>query len=199
MMVVMPLCTGPVVPAGRLSGLAQPDVTVDELVLRPWRVSDVPAVVEAYRDPAIQRWHVRSMSETEATTWVLAWADRWAAETAASWAVTVDGVLVGRMGLRVLDLAEGHGDVAYWVLPAGRGRGVAPRALAAVTEWMFTHVGLHRISLEHSTSNEASCRVATKAGYAVEGTKLSSGLHADGWHDMHLHARLNERPGPTAH
>jgi len=77
------------------------------------------------------------------------------------------------------------------VLPQARGRSVAPRALRAVTEWMFTHVGLHRIDLEHSTLNEASCRVAVKAQYVVEGTKLSSVLHADGWHDMHLHARLN--------
>lgn len=35
------------------------------------------------------------------------------------------------------------------------------------------------------------CRAAVKAQYLAEGTKLSSALHADGWHDMHLHARLN--------
>lgn len=187
----MPEFVGPVVPPGRLSGVAQPEIIVDELVLRPWLASDVPAVVQAYRDPGIQRWHVRSMSEEEASAWVLSWAEKWAAETAASWAVDADGVIVGRMGLRTLDLAEGLGEAAYWVLPQARGRNVAPRALLAVTEWMFTRVGLHRISLEHSTRNEASCRVALKAHYSVEGTKFSSALHADGWHDMHLHARWN--------
>ena len=54
-----------------------------------------------------------------------------------------------------------------------------------------THVGLHRIELEHSTLNKASCRVAVKAHYLAEGTKRSSGLHADGWHDMHQHAQVN--------
>ena len=198
-MLTMPSLTGPVVPAGLLRGMAQPDIVVDELVLRPWRASDAPAVVEAYRDPGVQRWHVRSMTEAEASAWVLSWADRWAAETGASWAVEADGVLVGRMGLNALDLADGHGDAAYWVTPAARGRHIAPRALLAMTEWLFTEVGLHRISLEHSTRNPASCQVATRAGYLLEGTKRSAGLHADGWHDMHLHARFAEQPTVVPH
>jgi RimJ/RimL family protein N-acetyltransferase len=194
MIVAMPDLVGPVVPAGRLCGVAQPVIAVDELVLRPWVASDAPAVVEAYRDPDIQRWHVRSMSEDEASTWVLSWADRWAAETGAGWAITADGLIVGRIGLRT-NLSEGNGETGYWVLPQGRGRSVAPRALRAVTEWMFSHIGLHRIELEHSTLNEASCRVAAKAEYAAEGTKRRSALHADGWHDMHQHARLNDALG----
>jgi hypothetical protein len=28
------------------------------------------------------------------------------------------------------------------------------------------------------------------AGYRLEGIKRSEALHGDGWHDMHLHARL---------
>jgi RimJ/RimL family protein N-acetyltransferase len=32
--------------------------------------------------------------------------------------------------------------------------------------------------------------VAEKAGFAAEGVKRGAGWHADGWHDMHLHARL---------
>lgn len=40
------------------------------------------------------------------------------------------------------------------------------------------------------TANAASCRVALKAGFAAEGTRRSAALHADGWHDMHLHARI---------
>jgi hypothetical protein len=64
--------------------------------------------------------------------------------------------------------------------------------LQAVTDWMFTHVGLHRVYLVHSTRNEACCRVAAGAEFLVEGTKRSASLHLDGWHDMHLHARVND-------
>ncbi|WP_089014553.1 GNAT family N-acetyltransferase [Micromonospora inositola] len=37
----------------------------------------------------------------------------------------------------------------------------------------------------------ASYRVAQRAGFAAEGTKGGEGHHADGWHDMHLHAHLD--------
>ncbi|MGO8889299.1 MAG: GNAT family N-acetyltransferase [Streptosporangiaceae bacterium] len=40
-------------------------------------------------------------------------------------------------------------------------------------------------------ANTASCRVAAKAGFAAEGIQRSAVLHADGWHDMHVHARIS--------
>lgn len=64
---------------------------------------------------------------------------------------------------------------------------------------MFTHVGLPRIDLEHSKLKAASCRVAIKAGFVAEGTKRSSALHADGWHDIHLHARVERSHRRPAH
>ena len=51
-------------------------------------------------------------------------------------------------------------------------------------------LGLHRLELRHSVGNVSSCRVATKTGFALEGTLRRQLMHADGWHDMHLHARL---------
>lgn len=84
----------------------------------------------------------------------------------------------------------------YWVLSADRGRGLAPLALGAVIDWAFDTAGFHRLELHHSTLNGASCRVATKAGFAVEGTKRAHALHRDGWHDMHAHAILADDPRP---
>ncbi|HEX8095315.1 GNAT family N-acetyltransferase [Jatrophihabitans sp.] len=185
----MPELVGAVVPAGRLRRQDQPTLSVDELTVRPWRRSDATAVAEAYRDPEIQLWHVRTMDGAEAQAWVSAWSDRWAAETAASWAVTENDVLLGRTGFRAVDLADGSAEAAYWTVPAARGRGVAVRALRAVSEWMLAN-GLHRLEVNHSVANPASCRVATKAGYAYEGTKRRQALHLDGWHDMHLHALI---------
>ncbi|WP_435880234.1 hypothetical protein [Streptomyces atroolivaceus] len=41
-----------------------------------------------------------------------------------------------------------------------------------------------------SVLNEASCRVAVKPGFSFEGVRRRGNLHADGWHDMHVHARV---------
>jgi [ribosomal protein S5]-alanine N-acetyltransferase len=43
-------------------------------------------------------------------------------------------------------------------------------------------------------ANQASCRVGAKAGYELEGIMRGALLHADGWHDMHLHARVAGLP-----
>ena len=77
----MPELVRPVVAAGQLRGQPQPCLAVDEFDLRPWQVSDVEAVVEAYNDAAIRRWHVRAMTREEAETWVMAWSEHWQAET----------------------------------------------------------------------------------------------------------------------
>ncbi|HJY45955.1 MAG TPA: GNAT family N-acetyltransferase [Propionibacteriaceae bacterium] len=189
----MPKTVAPVVIPGSMRGHAQPVLYVDELTLRPWTVGDVPALVAAYADPSIQRWHARWMTLTEANEWVSRVNENWRSETAANWAVTERDELVGRMSLRTVDLEDGLAGIGYWVVPAARGRGIAPRALVAVSDWAIDELGLHRLELEHSTRNQASCRVADKAGYSLESTKRSQALHEDGWHDMHLHVRLDRR------
>ncbi|WP_107654575.1 GNAT family N-acetyltransferase [Nocardia suismassiliense] len=190
----MPLLTESLVAAERFTRATQPVLTTgDGLVLRPWTADDAQEVLEAFTDPLIQRWHVRSAdSLAEVREWIDAWIGTWSACAAANWAVADIGTgrLVARASLKNLELAGGQAEVAYWTAPAARGQAVTPRAISALTAWAF-EVGFHRLELTHSVANERSCRVAAKLGYALEGTKRSAGLHLDGWHDMHLHARIN--------
>lgn len=188
----MPALVAPFIPAGRLSAEPQPQLTDPALLLRPWDENDVPALVTAYSDPAIQRWHCRSLDADEAAATVRRWREAWETETGASWAVTdPECRVLGRVGFRELHLADGVAEVAYWVLATARGRGVARRAVTTLSSWAFDQIGLQRIELRHSVANTPSCRVATAAGFTPEGTLRGSALHADGWHDMHLHARLH--------
>jgi len=187
---VVPKLTQAVLASGSLNQNPQPVLATAELTLRPWEPSDAADVVAAYAGPDIQRWHGQTMTPDEAANWVRAWPRRWSEESAAGWAVTDGDQLLGRMSLNGLSLASGLAHVAYWVLPVARGRGVASHALQEITRWAFDDLGLHRLELEHSTRNEASCRVAARGGYDLEGTMRQQGLHLDGWHDMHLHAAL---------
>jgi [ribosomal protein S5]-alanine N-acetyltransferase len=188
----MPTLTQPVVAARLLRALSQPTLDSNGLLVRPWQAEDAPAVFEAYQDPEIQRWHVRSMIDlSEAEAWIGSWPDRWREETGADWAVMADGVVTGRVGIKSFDLWEGIAELSYWVLPAARGRNIAARAVTSVSGWAFDALGLHRLELKHASANHASCRAATKAGFRPEGTLRRQGLHVNGWHDMHLHARVN--------
>lgn len=190
----MPFKISDVVTAGALAHREQPTIAVPGgLVLRPWSPDDAPAVYEAFQDPVIQRWHAREADSVDETRgWIDGWRKAWPEERDAHWAIadaTTDEV-VGRISLRLIVLADGQAEVAYWTMPSARGRGIAPRALTTLSDWAFGEIGLHRLELTHATANEASCRVALKTGFAAEGTKRSAVLHADGWHDMHLHARV---------
>ncbi|MBW5425879.1 GNAT family N-acetyltransferase [Streptomyces sp. BG9H] len=195
----MPFQISDVVAPGTLARREQPVLPVPGgLVLRPWAAGDASAVYEAFQDPVIQRWHARvAESESEALGWIEGWRKAWADERDGYWAIAdaATDAVVGRAALRLITLPEGQAEVAYWTMPLARGRGVAPRAVEALSRWAFEEVGLHRLELTHATANEASCRVAAKTGFAAEGTKRSAVLHGDGWHDMHLHARIAEPTG----
>jgi RimJ/RimL family protein N-acetyltransferase len=146
----------------------------------------------AFGCPEIQRWHVRRLDTLdEAEEWVGQWADHWDAETGASWAVVGgDDEPLGQVGLREVSLTQGSAALSYWVTPTARGRGVAAGAVDSLSAWAFGQAGFNRLNIHHSTENTASCRVAGNAGYQLEGTLRQAIMHADGWHDWHLHGRL---------
>ncbi|MGW2556289.1 GNAT family N-acetyltransferase [Streptomyces sp. NPDC001635] len=189
------LSTPPVIPSGRLAGSPQPILhATGNLLLRCWEPADAPAFLSAYEDREIRRWHTRRpFTETQVREWFDAYRLEWEREEGGHWAITRDGLeVLGRIALRGFDFDDGIAGVAYWVLPAARGAGVASRAVSALTAWALNEIGFHRLQLDHSTRNHASCRVATKSGYLLEGTKRSAALHDDGRHDMHLHARIRD-------
>ncbi|MCX5406348.1 GNAT family N-acetyltransferase [Streptomyces sp. NBC_00335] len=185
----------PVAPPGGMAALAQPSYDLPcGLRLRPWEPYDAPALVAAYADPDIRHWNRPDpLTEDRAVTRIARWRERWHAERSAVWALAPaeGGSAVGLIGLADIDLRGGSGEFVYWLLPAGRGAGATTEGLAVLTRWAFGELGLHRLRITHSTANPASCRVALNSGYPLEGTMRGALLHADGWHDEHLHARLS--------
>jgi RimJ/RimL family protein N-acetyltransferase len=165
------------------------------------RAGDVEAVEAALADPDIALWNPGARRpgltpRERARLWV---ADRavWTDEHA-SWVVRdVDGTLVGQVSLHQIDPRNGSAEVGYWLTPAGRGRGLATHALDAAARFGFDVLELARVELFHATENAASCLVAERAGFQVEGTARQSFVYGDGRrHDEHLHARLATDPGP---
>lgn len=191
----MPSLTTDIIAATAFTGRSQPVISAEQLVLRPWDLADAPAVLDAFSDPHIQRWHVRAAASLEeVSTWIHAWVADWSAGRHANWAVTDTGTneLLGRASIKNLDFENGQGGVAYWTMPHRRRQGVATRAINTLSRWAFQDIGFHRLALTHSVHNTASCRTAVRTGFVLEGTQRRAGLHRDGWHDMHLHARLHD-------
>ncbi|MER6779982.1 MULTISPECIES: GNAT family N-acetyltransferase [unclassified Streptomyces] len=191
----------PVVPPGRMRALPRSVLGLpDGWLLRPWEPYDAPALVASGTDPDIQHWNrTGRFTGARAEERIARYRANWEAEEAAIWAIAPEagGLPVGLIGLADLDLAGGSGEILYWLLPAGRGSGTMVGATDRVSRWAFEELGLHRLRITHSVANPASCRIAEKAGFPLEGTMRGALLHADGWHDEHLHARLRtDRPVP---
>ncbi|WP_072803743.1 GNAT family N-acetyltransferase [Rhodococcoides yunnanense] len=188
----MPALVGPASAPNVLSCRDQPVLPGPGIVVRPWIERDADAVVEAYTDPDVQRWNMRSMDDAdEALAWIKSWRTRWSVDSDAGWAITLpDGTVAGAVSLRGVHAPSSSGQISYWVLPGMRGRGLAARGVELVTAWALDVAGLQRLWLTHSVHNRASCAVAERAQFEHEGTLRRYMLHADGWHDVHLHARI---------
>jgi [ribosomal protein S5]-alanine N-acetyltransferase len=194
----VPRVLAPVLPAGTWARLPQPAIDAGEgLRLRPFTETDAAAVASAFDDPSIHHWHHRSMSRDEAHAWIAGSHERWTTEQDAEFAVTEAAGLVGRVALRGVLLDIGQAEISYWTLPHARGRGVATRAVARLATWALDEVGFWRLAIRHSTQNPPSCRVASAAGFPAEAILRRQHLHADGWHDVHVHARFRRGVDPV--
>jgi RimJ/RimL family protein N-acetyltransferase len=105
-------------------------------------------------------------------------------------------VLTGNVGLKNRAEAGRIGEretaeIGYWTAVAARGRGIAPAAVRAVTDWVFdafAGASLRQIMLVHDIDNPASCRVAEKARYPF--LELSPANPPHWLTDGHIHMRL---------
>lgn len=168
--------------AVRLRSAATPSAPA--LLLRPWTPDDAPELVELSRDDALRRWTSSAADdEASAARWIAdqqrGWesGDRFAFAVVEAQAPATDGQLAGHTDGRLVGHAAlgkvardaASAEVGYWTAAHVRGRGVAPRALEALTDWAFRTFtdGLTRLELLHQVDNTASCRVAQKCRYEL--------------------------------
>lgn len=151
--------------------MSRPVLTVDGLALRPWHDDDAAALIAAAGDATLHRWtRVRAGDDAEARRWLEAQHTGWSSGTRYSFAVLDDRErLLANVALKRRDPAGRAAEVGYWTAAYARGRGIAPRAVRVLSAWAFgTFPGVARLELLHRIDNEASCRVAVKAGYPLE-------------------------------
>src|SRR5262245_7945165 len=169
-----------------------------ELPAGPYRLrlateADIDAALELSCDRDVAQWFSTWVTDREsARNWLRRGAD-WSSGRHATWVVAdADDRLVGTFSIVHIDQDDQRGaQVSYRTAPWARNRGVASHALTAATSWAFGTLRLERLELPHAVANPASCRVALKTGYRLEGV-LRLGFrddHGRRW-DSHLHARL---------
>ena len=151
------------------------------VVLRPWRLEDVPAVAAACQDAEIERWLAfvpQPYTEEDARFYIQDCLEAGKERTPFAITDAVTGKVIGSIDMRISRMLIGH--VGYWLAPEARGRGLTTAALAALSRWGFDELGLGRVELVTDPDNIASQRVAEKAGFTREGVLRSILINRDG-------------------
>ncbi|WP_327253009.1 GNAT family N-acetyltransferase [Streptomyces sp. NBC_01244] len=183
-------------------------LTTERLVLRPLGAPDADEVYAALQDPAIQRWIPVSVpyERTHAESFVTRVpGGQNGSEYNFGVRLGADGPLVACVGLG--PQGDNAHEVGYWTVAGHRGRGYLPEALPAVLRWAFTELGCVRMIWRAGVGNDASRRVAEKAGFAIEGVARAGMEHhgtlRDCWtgamlpSDLGLPSRLPYLPSPA--
>jgi RimJ/RimL family protein N-acetyltransferase len=143
-----------------------------ETALRPWRDSDLDALVHAGRDPEIARWTriPATFGNVDARAYLRQRYDATFAGLTAPFAIVhaPDGELLGSISLLRFAWEHARAEVGYWLGSAARGHGHATSAVRLICRWGFGSLGLERIDLLAATGNPASQRVAQRAGFTRE-------------------------------
>lgn len=174
-------------------GADQPRLTAttpagEAIALRPLAEGDLDAIVAACQDPESLAWTTvpDPYGPADAEFFVARHAPRrWRHGEGAAYAIVgPDDAFAGSMELRIGPGLE-TADVGFLTAPWARGRGYAATALRTLTDWGFDALGLHRIEWRAYVGNDASRKVAERAGFTIEGVSRSAltqrGRHRDTW------------------
>jgi RimJ/RimL family protein N-acetyltransferase len=159
-----------------MSGLPPGQTLTDGVVLlRSWTEDDAPELAACIDgDEEISRWLDR-IPQPYSVADALAYLRGEAGVPGESkFAVTdaADGRVLGGIGVGAID-EYGIAEIGYWLRADARGRGATTRALRLVADWALT-AGAARVQLRAAVGNDASRRVAEKAGFTLEGVLRSA-------------------------
>ena len=153
--------------------LPDPPLGAGPLALRPWAPADAAALAAAWADPDVARWCAvpPARSEADAARWIDGATACRADGLALDLAVTVDGVVVGEVGLGPLQWAHRRAAVGFWTAAGHRGRGHAATAVDLLAGWALTALPLDTLVAETSAENPAAGAVLAAAGFTLAVTR----------------------------
>lgn len=148
--------------------LPRPPLSQATLLLRPWQDQDVEVVLAAGLDAMISRYRYSLPRTADAArAWIASVEAERATNKRLELAITDQRTAVGSVALT--DLDHGNGMVCYWLLPEGRGRGLATIAVRLLVGWAFSVLELDRLAAFTEPDNTASRAVLQRCAFVREG------------------------------
>jgi len=145
-------------------------LTTARLVLRPSDASDTARGVEIQSNWNVARnLRMASFPPDRAATeaWFASHEQEWRNGTAHRFAIIRDGRMIGLTDID--EIADGEGDLGYWLEEAAWGRGYAFEAAQALVRFAFDTEKFAALNSGHAADNVNSGRILTKLGFVHTG------------------------------
>jgi RimJ/RimL family protein N-acetyltransferase len=142
---------------------------------RLWEIRNDEAVEVMAFGPPIPR----SMAEMEA------WFDKRLAESDSNvFAIEVDGQVVGSCNLRDIDLVHRRAELGITLASEAIGKGYGSDSIRVLLDLAFTHLNLHKVSLDTLASNQAGLRAYRACGFVETGRMRQHEWFEGRWDDL---------------
>jgi len=174
------------------------------ILIRPYRQEDIDSLYEAAREsiPEVCPWlpwcHPR-YSREDSSAWIR-WCEKaWRTGSEYNFAIfdAKTGRFLGGCGLNQFNRMHPLANLGYWVRSSSTGRGVATAATLLTARFGFEELRLNRIEIVVALGNQASRRVAEKAGAKKEGVLRRRLLIHGQAHEAVLYSLIPEDFGPS--
>jgi RimJ/RimL family protein N-acetyltransferase len=157
------------------------------VLLRPYRAEDAAAAFAAVEE---SREHLRPWVPWAESNATVEETRDYCIRCAANWLLRSDltlgifgagsGRYLGGTGLHEPDWELRSFEIGYWLRATATGQGYATEAVSLLVDLAFAHLDARRVEIRCDTRNDASRRVAERAGFVLEGTLRNAALASDG-------------------
>ena len=144
-------------------------IATERLTLRPLEARDRARLIKLANNWKVAK-NLSKMpypyTEAAADWWLGKQDELWASGQSVALAVTIDGELIGGIGVSVRDdRDDGEWELGYWLGEAYWNRGYASEAALALRDRAFSALNLERIVAGHYADSHASGRILSKLGF----------------------------------
>lgn len=96
--------------------------------------------------------------------------------------------VVGRIGVYKIDHQNKIGEIGYWLVENGQGKGIVTRACQTLIDFCFSELELNRIEIKCGTENHKSKTIPEKLHFTQEGVIRQGELINDKFIDLNLYS-----------
>jgi RimJ/RimL family protein N-acetyltransferase len=171
-------------------------IRTERLTLRPWKEDDFDVLERIYSDEEVTRYlyygvrrgdEIRELLHTKMAGAAVSAEEHWLGAAAT---LHDSDEVVADISLQWVSELHKQGEIGFAVVPGHQGNGYATEGAAALLDFAFGPMGLHRVFGRIEPRNLASARVLEKLGMRKEAHLVENGWIKDEWQSEAIYALL---------